>query len=137
VRKGANFVASGLEGAQQLGTEALLSSVGVTLGASVFGLPRCGKLLLCALMDVESFAGRDVWGLYGLSSHRIAPATLLGSTKLSVGPDSSFHHTRRVILPTHCYYLEQRRSGDLRKFAYEFWMFAQYTDQNGSLVIGL
>ena len=53
------------------------------------------------------------------------------------GPDSSFHHTRRVVLPTYCCHVEQRRSGDLRKFAYEFWMLTQYTDQNSCLVIGL
>src|SRR3989338_4674788 len=67
----------------------------------------------------------------------MAPATLLESTKLSVGPDSSFHQTRRVVLPTHCCHVEPRRSGDLRKFAYEFWMLTQYTDQNSCLVIGL
>ena len=49
----------------------------------------------------------------------------------------AFQHTRRVVLPTRCYYREQQRSGDLRQFAYEFWMLAQDTDKDGSLVVGL
>ncbi|MCY1364663.1 hypothetical protein D9M68_912220 [compost metagenome] len=44
--------------------------------------------------------------------------------------------TRRVVLPTRCCYKEQQCSGDLRQLAYELWMLAQDTDQDGSLIIG-